>query len=75
MPLAILDERRAGEASQPLIGPPDVLVDLLRQYRDAGLEHVILSPYYGLDPAMLPRDLAEVERILVRFTREIRPRV
>lgn len=71
MPLAFADRRPP--APQPLIGPPELLIDMLREYRDAGLEHVILSPYYGLDPMMLPRDLAEVERILMRFIRDVRP--
>lgn len=75
MPLAIVDGPPSGADAQPLVGPPDLLVDLLRRYRQAGLGHVILSPYYGLPAEMLPKDLAEVERLLARFSRDVRPRV
>lgn len=72
MPLAIHDRGPAG-APQPLVGTVETLVEMLRRYRRAGLDHVILSPYYGLPPEQLPRSLAEVERLLLRFSRDVRP--
>lgn len=75
MPLAILNRRATAEEAQPLVGPPDQLAEILRQYQNAGLSHIILSPYYGLSPALLPKTLAEVEQILTRFIREVRPHV
>lgn len=73
MPLAILDRAPTKEEAQPLVGPPDAIVEALRGYRDAGLEHVILSPYYGLPQELLPKNLQEVERILERFAADVRP--
>ncbi|MFQ5828399.1 MAG: LLM class F420-dependent oxidoreductase [Candidatus Methylomirabilia bacterium] len=75
MPLAILDRRPTAEETQPLVGPPDLLAEMLRRYREAGLGHAILSPYYGLTPERLPKTLAEVEKILERFVRDVRPHV
>lgn len=75
MPLAILDRIPTAEEAQPLVGPPGLIAETLGQYRDAGLEHVILNPYYGLAPALLPQTLAEVERLLERFATDVRPRL
>lgn len=75
MPLAILDRPPTIEEAQPLVGPPDLLVETLRRYKEAGLGHVILSPYYGVGAHLLPKTLTEVEQILMRFTREVKPHV
>ncbi|MFQ5897300.1 MAG: LLM class F420-dependent oxidoreductase [Candidatus Methylomirabilia bacterium] len=75
MPLAILDRPPTLEEAQPLVGPPALLADTLCRYKEAGLGHVILSPYYGVGPALLPKSLAEVEQTLTRFIHEIRPHV
>ena len=74
MPLAIVD-RPASGVPAPLVGTVEELVGLLRQYGRAGLDHVIVSPYYGIAPEQLPRTIAEVERLLLRFARDVRPHV
>lgn len=75
MPLAVLDRAPRPEEAQPVVGPPEVIAETLSRYRAAGLEHVILSPYYGLPRESLPRSLVEVERMLERFAADIRPRI
>jgi alkanesulfonate monooxygenase SsuD/methylene tetrahydromethanopterin reductase-like flavin-dependent oxidoreductase (luciferase family) len=75
MPLAVLDGARPAAAAEPLVGGPAALVDMLGRYREAGLDHVILSPYYGLPPEALPRSLGEVGDLLATFARDVRPRV
>lgn len=72
MPLAITGPVAPGPA-QPLVGPVDAIVEMLRRYRDAGLGHVIVSPYYGLPPGLLPKSLEEVERLLAAFAADVRP--
>ncbi|MGH7325404.1 MAG: TIGR03619 family F420-dependent LLM class oxidoreductase [Candidatus Rokuibacteriota bacterium] len=74
MPLAITDTALPG-APQPLVGAPEAIADTLRRYRDAGLEHVILSPYYGLPPALSPKSLDDVDRVLSAFAADVRPRL
>jgi hypothetical protein len=71
--LAILDRQATPEKAQPLVGPPDVLIEMLRRFGAAGLDHVILSPYYGLQPALLPNTLEAVEETLARWSRDVRP--
>jgi probable F420-dependent oxidoreductase len=73
MPLAITD-RASTHSPEPLVGAADAIVEMLRRYRDAGLGHVILTPYYGLPAALLPK-LEEVERLLAAFAGDIRPRL
>lgn len=75
MPLALLGRMPTADEAQPLVGPPELIAETLIRYRQAGLDHVILSPYYGLAPELLPRSLGEVERILERFAAEVRPRL
>lgn len=74
MPLAITD-RASTHSPEPLVGAADAIVEMLRRYRDAGLGHVILTPYYGLPAALLPKSLEEVERLLAAFAGDIRPRL
>lgn len=75
MPLAILDRAPTPEEARPLVGPPETLVETLHRYRDAGLSHVVLNPYYGLPAPLPPRDLGDFERILERFAADVRPRL
>lgn len=75
MPLAVLDRVPHAEEAQPLVGPPELIAETLGRYRDAGLDHVILSPYYGLAPELLPRTLTEVEQLFERFAADVRPRL
>jgi probable F420-dependent oxidoreductase len=73
MPLAIIDRPVRSEEAQPLIGPPEVLVETLARYAAAGLGHVILNPYYGVPQDLAPSSLEDVGRLLVRFLREVQP--
>jgi alkanesulfonate monooxygenase SsuD/methylene tetrahydromethanopterin reductase-like flavin-dependent oxidoreductase (luciferase family) len=75
MPLAMPDHEPAPDEAQPLVGPPDTVIDTLRRYQAAGLDHVILSPYYGVPATLLPKSIADVLRLLERFIREVRPQV
>jgi probable F420-dependent oxidoreductase len=72
MPLALVEGPGAPVAPEPLVGPRAALVDLLGRYREAGLDHVILSPYYGLPADALPRSLAAVEDLLAAFAADVR---
>jgi probable F420-dependent oxidoreductase len=74
MPLALVDRPPEG-SPQPLVGTPAGVVDMLRRYREAGLAHVVLTPYYGLAPALLPKNLEEIDRLLTAFARDVRPRL
>lgn len=38
-----------------------------------GIQLPHFGPLASVHPMMLPRDLAEVERILMRFIRDVRP--
>ncbi len=73
MPLALSDEATAPEPLAPLVGRPDQVAETLVTFRDAGLQHVILSPFYGVDPERLPEDLDAVDRLLERFMNEVVP--
>ncbi len=75
MPLAIPGRRPRIETAQPLLGPPEQLVEMLREYKEAGLSHVILSPGYGVPRELLPKNLAEAEHLLTRFVSDVRPHV
>ena len=75
MPLAIPGRQPMMETVQPLVGPPERLVEMLRQYKEAGLSHVILSPGYGVPRELLPKNLAEAEQLLRRFVSDVRPHV
>lgn len=72
MPLAIVDRAPAGDP-QPLIGTPEALAAMLREYAAAGLDHVVLNPFYGVPPALMPTDLGAFDRLLARFARDVRP--
>lgn len=74
MPLAITERARPGP-SQPLVGPAEAIVEMLGRYREAGLGHVVLSPYYGVDPALAPVNLARVVALLERFARDVAPKL
>jgi len=41
----------------------------------AGLEHVIVNPYYGIPPALMPESLGACGRLLARFAREVLPQL
>lgn len=73
MPLALSNEATAHEPLAPLIGRSDQVAEVLAGFRDAGLQHVILSPFYGVSPERQPEDLAAVERLLERFMNEVAP--
>ncbi len=73
MPLALSDEATAHEPLAPLIGRPDQVAETLATFRDAGLGHVILSPFYGVSPERQPADLEAVGRLLERFVNEVVP--
>jgi probable F420-dependent oxidoreductase len=72
MPIALLDD--PGDERQPLVGPPGFVVETLARFREAGLEHVVLNPYYGISPALMPRDLPHCRELLARFAAEVLPR-
>jgi probable F420-dependent oxidoreductase len=57
----------AGPARKQLQGTPEEIIERIRQYRDLGVETVILETRY--------RDLADLVGIYERFAREIRPAV
>jgi probable F420-dependent oxidoreductase len=73
MPLALSDEATAPEPLAPLIGRPDQVAEVLASFRDAGLQHVILSPFYGISPDRQPKDMDAVGRLLERFMNEVVP--
>ncbi len=73
MPLALSDEATTPTPLAPLVGRPDQVAETLAAFRDAGLHHVILSPFYGVSPEQQPEDLAAVERLLERFMSEVVP--
>ncbi len=75
MPFALLDRRPAVEEARPLVGPPELVAETLVRYGEAGLGHVVLSPYYGLPPALTPASLGDVERLIERFAGDVRPRL
>lgn len=56
-----------------LVGSPAALVEQLQAYAAAGLDHVILSPFYGVPPELAATDLADVGRRLARFASDVRP--
>jgi probable F420-dependent oxidoreductase len=62
----------AGVQPLSLVGAPGAIAEQLEAYAAAGLDHVILSPFYGVPAELAPTDLADVERRLARFTREVR---
>jgi probable F420-dependent oxidoreductase len=72
MPLAIVD--RADPEPFPLIGPAALLTEQLGRYREAGLEHLVLNPYYGMPSELMPRDLAHCRELLSRFVEDVLPR-
>jgi alkanesulfonate monooxygenase SsuD/methylene tetrahydromethanopterin reductase-like flavin-dependent oxidoreductase (luciferase family) len=74
MPLAIVEGRQAPARPEPLVGSRAALVDMLGRYREAGLDHVILSPYYGLPAEALPQTLDAVHDVLAVFVRDVRPK-
>ncbi|PON13840.1 LLM class F420-dependent oxidoreductase [Candidatus Entotheonella serta] len=71
MPLALSHEAIAPDPLAPLVGRPDQVVEILTAFKDAGLHHVILSPFYGVSPDRQPADLDAVERLLERFMHEV----
>ncbi len=73
MPLVLGDEATVHEPLAPLIGRPDQVAETLASFRDAGLQHVILSPFYGVSPDRQPEDLDAVGRLLERFMNEVAP--
>jgi len=75
MPFAIPGRQPMMETIQPLIGPPGRVAEMLREYKEAGLSHIILSPGYGVPRELLPRNLAEAEQVLTRFVSDVRPHV
>lgn len=73
MPLALSNAATASEPLAPLVGRPDQVAETLAAFRDAGLQHVILSPFYGVSPELQPEDLDAVEHLLERFMSEVVP--
>ena len=45
----------------------------LAALKDAGLQHVVLSPFYGISPDLMPKTLEAVEELLERFISEAKP--
>lgn len=75
LPLVLTSQSVHTEALSPLVGAPDQVADGLAALADAGLQHVILTPFYGVSADLLPADLAGVERLLERFMQEVRPQL
>ncbi len=75
LPLALSDEAVPPNPLAPLIGRPDQVAESLTHLREAGLQHVILSPFYGISPDQMPADLEAVGRLLERFMSEVKPAV
>jgi hypothetical protein len=73
MPLTLSHEATAPEPLAPLIGRPDQVAEILVSFRDAGLQHVILSPFYGVSQARQPEDMQAVGRLLEQFMNEVVP--
>ncbi len=71
MPLALSHEALAPEPLAPLVGRADQVAETLTAFKDAGLHHVILSPFYGVDPDRQPADLDAVVRLLERFMHDV----
>jgi probable F420-dependent oxidoreductase len=59
----------------PAVGEVAQVIDALCALAEAGLGHVILSPFYGVPAPLLPGDLAQVEALLQRFMEEVAPAV
>ncbi len=55
MPLALSHDATAPEPLAPLVGQPALVAETLAAHRDAGLQHVILSPFYGVSPDRQPK--------------------
>lgn len=73
MPLALSDAATALDPLAPLVGRPDQVAEVLAAYKDAGLQHIILSPFYGVSPDRQPRDIEAVGHLLERFMNEVVP--
>jgi probable F420-dependent oxidoreductase len=76
MPLAMVDAPAAAPAEGifPVpVGPAPAIAATLGRYGAAGLEHVIVNPYYGIPPALMPESLGACGRLLERFARDVLP--
>ena len=75
LPLALTDGPVNIDPLSPSIGAPSQVADELSRLGEAGLDHAVLSPFYGVEPKLLPADLDAVGRLLEDFAETVRPQV
>jgi probable F420-dependent oxidoreductase len=64
MALAITDGNHSIDPLSPLVGNVPRIVDAIGEYRESGLDHAVLSPFYGVPSDLLPTETEQIESLL-----------